>query len=262
MAVSIYPDRHGARNANFRGGGFHDCSQCGAKIWVGPDKARKHKHHFCGAACRNAWLSANTRGKKSSYFKGGPLKRRCVVCKSAFIAARAEVNRGRGKYCSRECSHAARRNSIEIRCLVCQKRRQVHSHLAGTAKYCSIKCTHKGNAKMRTARELIQRRLNGRIATLMWYSLDGRKAGCKWERLVGYTLAQLMRHLERKFAPGMTWSNMGKWHIDHKRPRCSFKYDSPSDPEFKACWALRNLQPLWAIDNLRKGSRLNWRAAS
>lgn len=29
---------------------------------------------------------------------------------------------------------------------------------------------------------------------------------------------------------------------------------SPDDPDFKQCWALSNLRPLWAEENLRKGS--------
>ena len=67
-----------------------------------------------------------------------------------------------------------------------------------------------------------------------------------------YTVDDLMRHLEKQFAKGMNWQNYGKWHIDHIRPDCSFKYKGVGDKEFQKCWSLKNLQPLWAIDNLRK----------
>lgn len=86
-------------------------------------------------------------------------------------------------------------------------------------------------------------------------ALRGTKAGRRWEALVGYSLADLMAHLERLFDQGMGWFNIGEWHVDHRRPRASFIYQSPNDPAFKECWALSNLQPLWALDNARKGAR-------
>jgi uncharacterized Zn finger protein (UPF0148 family) len=70
-----------------------------------------------------------------------------------------------------------------------------------------------------------------------------------------YTIEDLIQHLEKQFTEGMTWDNYGKWHIDHIRPDCSFNYKSVKDEEFQKCWALENLQPLWAIDNFSKGGR-------
>jgi hypothetical protein len=78
------------------------------------------------------------------------------------------------------------------------------------------------------------------------------KSRRKWEALVGYTLEHLTSHLERQFLKGMSWSNMGEWHIDHIVPRKSFSFSGPDDPDFRACWALTNLRPLWATDNIRK----------
>lgn len=75
-------------------------------------------------------------------------------------------------------------------------------------------------------------------------------------RHIGYTVQELRNHLESKFTDGMTWDNYGKvWHIDHIKPDCLFKYTSVNDKEFKEAWALNNLQPLFAIDNLKKGKK-------
>jgi hypothetical protein len=65
-----------------------------------------------------------------------------------------------------------------------------------------------------------------------------------------------MDHLEARFVPGMTFENYGKvWHIDHIKPNRLFNYESQEDEDFKKCWALSNLQPLFAADNLSKGGR-------
>ena len=73
--------------------------------------------------------------------------------------------------------------------------------------------------------------------------------------ILPYTLEELIEHLESKFKPDMTWDNYGEWHIDHIQPDVSFNYTSVDDPEFQKCWALSNLQPLWAEENLSKGAR-------
>lgn len=95
-------------------------------------------------------------------------------------------------------------------------------------------------------------RAHNRMASAVYQSLKGRKNGRKWEILVGYTCADLVRHLERQFVTGMSWDNMGDWHIDHIVPKSTFHYTDASDPEFKACWALTNLRPLWSEANQKK----------
>ena len=77
--------------------------------------------------------------------------------------------------------------------------------------------------------------------------------------LLGYSREELYHHIESFFTEenGYSWDNMSEWHIDHIRPVASFTFDSVDDPEFKACWALENLQPLWTTDNLSKGAKWN-----
>lgn len=97
--------------------------------------------------------------------------------------------------------------------------------------------------------------INWRIKIGIWRSLRGNKQGRKWEDLVGYTLQDLLRHLERQFQSGMFWGNRSDWHIDHILPLSSFQFDSPDCPEFRAAWALSNLRPLWAGENLKKNAK-------
>lgn len=100
-----------------------------------------------------------------------------------------------------------------------------------------------------------QFRLHSNISRAVRNGLAG-KGRRRWEDLVGYTAAQLKEHLERQFARGMGWHNYGrgsgKWHIDHIVPQSAFTFSSPDDPEFRACWALTNLRPLWGDKNISK----------
>ena len=70
-----------------------------------------------------------------------------------------------------------------------------------------------------------------------------------------YTINDLIKHIEKQFTKGMSWDNHGKWHIDHIKPDSLFNYKSVEDKEFQECWALENLQPLWAEDNLHKSNK-------
>lgn len=102
-------------------------------------------------------------------------------------------------------------------------------------------------------------RLRSAISAHINWSLRKKKKkknGASWEALCGYTLTDLVRHLEFQFLKGMSWKNYGKkWHVDHIVPASIFKYNSPQDEDFKACWALANLRPMWAADNISKNNK-------
>ena len=103
-----------------------------------------------------------------------------------------------------------------------------------------------------------RRRLNSSMSGMVCQSIKDNKNGRHWESLVGYTLDDLMKHIEKQFQPGMTWENRGRngWHVDHKIPVSVFNFTHPEHPDFKRCWELKNLQPLWAKENLKKGAKL------
>lgn len=74
--------------------------------------------------------------------------------------------------------------------------------------------------------------------------------------ILKYSPEELIYHLEKQFIDGMTWDNYGEWHVDHIKPISSFKIQEIGDDEFIKCWSLENLQPLWALDNLRKSNTI------
>lgn len=74
--------------------------------------------------------------------------------------------------------------------------------------------------------------------------------------ILGYQPEQLINHLESQFNDGMTWDNYGEWHVDHKLPITYFKFNEVTDNEFKKCWSLENLQPMWGNENISKSNKI------
>jgi len=77
--------------------------------------------------------------------------------------------------------------------------------------------------------------------------------------LLGCSMADFKKHIERQFKRGMDWSNNGigegYWNLDHITPCHAF--DQTNEAQTRICWHWTNFQPLWSIDNIKKGKRIN-----
>lgn len=112
-----------------------------------------------------------------------------------------------------------------------------------------IKYDCEGHRKLRkTMSSLINQKFKRRL-------ISNGKCKLSMPEYLPYSFQDLVVYIESKFKPGMTWENHGEWHLDHKIPDSWFIYSSVEDQGFKDSWALSNLQPLWAIDNLKKHNR-------
>lgn len=72
--------------------------------------------------------------------------------------------------------------------------------------------------------------------------------------LLGCSIQELVSHLSSQFKAGMSLENYGEWHIDHIIP-CDL-FDLTNEEERRACFHYTNLQPLWALDNLKKSNKI------
>ena len=72
--------------------------------------------------------------------------------------------------------------------------------------------------------------------------------------LIGCSIKHLMKHLEEQFDENMNWDNYGEWHVDHIIPVASF--DLTKKEEQSKCFNYKNLQPLWALDNILKSDKI------
>ena len=90
-----------------------------------------------------------------------------------------------------------------------------------------------------------------RLRSRLYCVLKGFRKTANIHELIGCSIEYLIQHLEKKFTKGMTWDHYGKWHVDHIKPCCLF--DLSKANQQKKCFNYKNLQPLWAKDNLSKG---------
>jgi hypothetical protein len=96
-------------------------------------------------------------------------------------------------------------------------------------------------------------KLGHAMSSNLRHALKTKKDGYHWEILVGYTIEDLIQHITKLLTNGMNLQNYGSyWHIDHITPKSWFKYQTTTDPQFKECWSLSNLQPMLATENMRK----------
>ncbi len=254
------------------------CATCGKAARRTASQIAGSKRHYCTLECY--WESL--KGKEP------PNKQNCIIkCSecgaphrippSALRKVNFCSNQCRGKYFAKPRTKAGR---ITFPCLECGKLRNARRSLLRTSglRFCGTLCAnrwlarkhtgpgnsrYKGGPKAEKLRRMAvpQNALNARVSASVRSTLKRylgsteSKRGRSWRLLVGYTPSQLFKRLTSTMPVGYTWADFGKLHIDHIRPISKFKFSSADDPQFKACWALSNLQLLTPFDNISKWNK-------
>jgi hypothetical protein len=174
--------------------------------------------------------------------------KKCSICKQEFIP-----NSGMQKYCSNKCYKINRQNCAEdyrefnkehIK-KYWKKYRQLHKQ--------ELKKCHYNYIKNRLKIDL-DFKLRTYLRNRIWWALKRNCKSFKTMELINCSINFLKQYLESQFKSGMSWSNYGKWHVDHIRPCASFDLTKVS--EQKKCFHYTNLQPLWAEENLSKKDKV------
>ncbi len=129
--------------------------------------------------------------------------------------------------------------------------------LKSKCKMCSqvVKRNYANNKKKTNPIYKLECNLRSRIISAINQKRSGGTVkSAKTIELLGAPIETVYKHLEVQFKEGMNWENYGKWHVDHILPCSSFDL-SKSEEQFK-CFNYKNLQPLWAIDNLKKHAKI------
>ena len=92
-----------------------------------------------------------------------------------------------------------------------------------------------------------------RLSKRVWDALKGNCKSARAEELLGCSVNSFISYLENKFDAKMSWDNYGEWHIDHIKPCKLFNLENEN--EQRQCFNYKNLQPLWAFDNMSKGAK-------
>ena len=89
----------------------------------------------------------------------------------------------------------------------------------------------------------------------MLHALKGKNKSASTMDLLGVKNIEIIwQRFESLFQDGMTRENHGIWHIDHITPCTAFDLTDPEQQ--KKCFHYTNLQPLWAIDNMKKSNKI------
>ncbi|MBZ9888092.1 hypothetical protein LB559_09085 [Mesorhizobium sp. BR1-1-3] len=221
-------------------------------------KAIGSKWYFTGKPCKHGHVSMR-------YTSGG----RCVECQSDYLRKwsadnpeyyleRNRVRRAADPEAAREYQRRWWAANPDLTLEYQRKwRGKNEEEVRAYSKRWFAENRNKARGYQSKRRSTPRGRLESNIRSGMYRGIaKGSKSGRKTFDILGYTVDDLRAHLEGLFQDGMTWENYGEWHVDHKIPLAAHNYVTPDDIDFKRAWAISNLQPLWAKDNLSKNDKL------
>lgn len=172
-----------------------------------------------------------------SFIKDG--KRLCTKCNQYKpLTAYCKVNATKYQGICRECTNEKVKHRIQVNNKLKEYRNGYHREY------------------MKTWRVNPIRKICHRVSEGIRRSLKSHKNYITWSQFVDFSIEELREHLESKFTVGMGWYNIAEWHIDHIIPINAFNIKKSDDIDFKRCWELSNLQPLWANENRIKRCKL------
>jgi hypothetical protein len=143
--------------------------------------------------------------------------------------------------------------------------------------YCKECEYRKNNERLKRAAKILRQTnpnfvIRKSLSYFIWKSLaksNSSKQDQSCLQFLPYTIEELRLHLESQFEPWMNWDNHGSyrkhswndndsstwsWQIDHIIPQSSLPYTTMLEDNFHKSWALSNLRPLSAKQNLLDGT--------
>ena len=193
-------------------------------------------------------------------------KKTCIICGK-------DHNRLRSEYCSKNCStkkwHSQNKDKLNL-----NARRYYENNKSKVKKMVNKYYQDNKDSILEQKKEYFQLNkqrinkqfklrkdvdINFKLTCILRVRLNtalnyGYKTGSAVKDL-GCSIDEFKQYIESLWQDDMTWDNHNRkgWHIDHIMPLSSFDLNNPEELK-KACH-YTNLQPLWAKDNLSKGSK-------
>ena len=240
------------------------CAQCG-KLFG------KNRRRFCCVWCKSKWHHKHRKITK-------PHAKECVICGKSFATKHGRSQscanyKCRAQLVSRNYDQRAREilNKGKKSCSKCHQVKPLSKFASkggdperfhSWCRECEFQYINKENRRYyikqynKKKYKDVCHRLNASISSRLRIVLPRNRHWRRNLKLLDYSARELKEHLEKQFQGGMSWNNYGEWHIDHIIPLSAFNFDSPAHIDFRRCWALNNLQPLWAKENMQKKDKL------
>ena len=79
----------------------------------------------------------------------------------------------------------------------------------------------------------------------------------RWNKILGFTKEDFLKHMEKEFEEGMTFENYGEWVISFHIPKRCYRFSSITSQDFKNCWSLKNLKPMWIEDTKKQKIKIS-----
>jgi len=263
------------------------CSRCRVKKPKTNDffYSRKNSKDGFQGVCKECVLSA----RKAGGVQKDESKKQCSTCDKWFPRTKDFFHlrkqskdgfRNSCKECSRSWTYRWREDNRELYLERKQKNRKAPHRVAKTKEYNNkpeVKrrrrfvrkrwrqenrehyLSYNRNYLRERRKEDPHFRAKSNVSRAIRMSLSERgssKKGSSVWTFLPYSLEELITHLEKLFSDEMSWENYGSyWHIDHIYPQSLLPFDSMEHPNFIKCWSLNNLQPLEALENIRKSNK-------
>jgi len=226
------------------------CKSCNVQLVT--TVSNYHKLKFCPPCGK-----AHRQEKDKNYYEEN--KERLTIYFKENHAKKMQDPEYREMFRLRSIENRAKQPKTFVDCLVCGKNFQRSRYNRNCSKKCSkIWERQYQNRPSAIMSKNLARQLHRAIKSKNTNWSKGMELeGNVWVHF-SFTIDEFRERFESLFTKGMTWENMGLWHIDHIKPKASFNQEELADPtseDFKKCWALENLQPLWALDNIKKGAK-------
>lgn len=182
--------------------------------------------------------------------------KKCTSCR--IIKSASEFSRSKNGYPRPKCKEcrklAAKKYRTENPHIMAAWREKNRKHLSEYSK------NYQSNRRLSTCAK-IKKALRSRLSCAI-KKIKAKKAGSSVDDL-GCSIEEFAEYLSSLFycnpetGEQMTWENYGLygWHLDHIRPLAMF--DLSDKKQFLKACHYTNIQPLWAIDNLKKGAKIN-----
>ena len=183
--------------------------------------------------------------KREAMFREGLAS--CSYCKAVLPRAEVKIQKNDPRKLAGECKRCRARNARATR----KRNPETYRRLR-----------REQNARvMADPTKRLVKSVRDRTNKALVYAKTRKQQGTSSMKYIGCTRDELRQYIEMQFKPGMNWDNYGRqrgrrraWHIDHIIPIASF--DLSKEQERHKAFHYTNLQPLWAADNMKKGSRI------